>query len=164
MRVWAGFNHWPWMVGTVVVVGAMWVLPYRFFPSLYQIGAVGIALVVVTGVTLGIGRQGIDLLAVRLIAASGAVLAATPAQCVGPTDCFHAYEIGLVGFGAFGTVLFGLFAVPTNVLWNRGFGSLRPEFAWQRLAHLRQWQWILLWLAVATFLVAFYISLGIGAP
>jgi hypothetical protein len=156
-------HHWPWMIGSVVVVWAIWVLPFRFFSSLYQSGAVGIALVVVTGVLLGVGRQGIDVLAVRLIAASMAVLAANPAQCVGPAGCFHAYEIGVVGFGLFGTVLFGLFAIPINVIWNRGLGSLRPEFGWQRLAHLRQWRWIVLWLAIGALIAAFYISLGIPA-
>jgi hypothetical protein len=155
--------RWPWMIGTVVAVWAMWDLPYRLAPALYQSGALGMALVVVTGLLLGSGRQGIDLLTVRLFAATLGLLSATPAQCVGPADCLHAYEIGLVGFGAFGTVLFGLLAIPTNIVWNRGVKSLKPEFAWGRLAHLRRSQSIVLWLAIAGLATTFYISLGIPA-
>ena len=104
-------HHWFWMVGVLVVIWLMWVLPYHLIPSLYAFGAVAVALGIFTGIVLGVGRQGIDLLAIRLFAASTAVLADSPAVCSGPADCFHAYEIGLVGFGLFATVVLAVFAI-----------------------------------------------------
>jgi hypothetical protein len=157
-------HHWFWMIGVLLLVWPMWVLPYRLIPSLYTYQAIGVALGVFTGIVLGIGRQGIDLLAFRLFLGSTAVLAATPAVCSGPTDCFHAYEIGLVGFGPFGTVLLAMFAIPTNVAWNRGISSLKPELPWKRLSLLKTWQRNVLWLCVVAFLLAFYFSLGIPFP
>src|SRR5258707_14509993 len=115
------------MVGVLVVAWLLWVLPYHLIPSLYTIGAVTVALGIFTGIVLGVGRQGIDVLAIRLFAATTAVLADTPAVCSGPADCFHAYEIGLVGFGLFGTVVLSVIAIPSNVAWNRGIRSRRPE-------------------------------------
>src|SRR5260221_10788307 len=96
-------HHWRWMVGVLVVVCLMWVVLYHLNPSLYTIGAVAVALGIFTGIALGVGRQGIDLLAIRLFVATTAVLADAPAVCSGPADCFHAYEIGVVGIGLFGT-------------------------------------------------------------
>jgi hypothetical protein len=157
-------HHWFWMVGVLVVIWLMWVLPYHLIPSLYAFGAVAVALGIFTGIVLGVGRQGIDLLAIRLFAASTAVLADSPAVCSGPADCFHAYEIGLVGFGLFATVVLAVFAIPTNIAWNRGISSLKPELPWRRLSQLKTWQWNLLWLCVIVFLLAFYISLGIPFP
>ncbi len=152
------------MVGVLVVVCAMWVLPYRVFPSLGALGAVTVALGIFTGIVLGVGRQGIDLLAIRLFVASTAVLAANQAVCSAPADCFHAYEIGLVGFAPLGTAFFAVFAIPTNIAWNRGISSLKPELPWRRLSKLKTWQRNVLWLGVAAFLLAFYVSLGIPFP
>jgi hypothetical protein len=153
-----------WLVGALVVVWLMWVLPFHLIPSLSTFGAAVVALGIFTGIVLGVGRQGIDLLAIRLFAASTAVLTDTPAVCSGPADCFHAYEIGIVGFGLFATVVLAVFAIPTNIAWNRGINRLKPELPWLRLSQLKTWQWNVLWLGVAAFLLAFYISLGIPFP
>ena len=157
-------HHWFWMIGVLLLVWPMWVLPYRLLPSLYSYQAIGVVLGVLTGIALGAGRQGIDLLAIRLFLGSTAVLAATPAVCTGTGDCFHAYEVGLVVFGPYGTVLLAVFAIPTSLLWNRGASSLKPELPWQRLSQLKSWQRATLLVALAVVLVASYISLGIGAP
>jgi len=151
------------MVGAVVVLWLTWVLLYHLIPSLYAFGAVAVALGIFTGIVLGVGRQGVDLMAIRLFLASTAVLAATPAVCGGPADCFHAYQIGVVAFGPFGAVLMAVFAIPTSVVWNKGASSLRPELPWRRFSRLKSWQWALAWLTAATFLLALYLSLGIPA-
>ena len=161
LRQYEARNHWKWMIGSLAMIWALWLLAFRIYPTVDPIAGAGI--VAVTGVLLGVGRQGIDVLVLRLFIASMAMLAATPLHCAGVADCIQGYQIGLVMFGIFGTLLFGVVAVPTSMLWNWGIGGLAPELAWRRLRTVRPWQWAVLAIVVTLGGVAFYLSLGIPA-
>lgn len=109
------------------------------------------------GILLGIGRQGIDFLAIRLLIAAfvlllgwvvGGNLRQHAAVCGSVSDCQH-LALGIV-FGAILVVpLLAVVAVPATIVWNRGLAALRPELDWKRLPRPRTWwQWILLAVAV----------------
>jgi hypothetical protein len=156
-------RHLTWMIGSLAVIWLLWVLALRLYPSQTDNQVVGTVFLVVSGILLGVGRQGIDVMGVRTLIASMAVLAAVPVRCSGFGECINAYEFGVPAVGFFGLVGFGLIALPINVLWNRGFSSLAPEFAWSRLSRLKWWQWALLGVTAFVVLVAYYLSLGIPA-
>jgi hypothetical protein len=156
-------HHSAWMIGSLGLIWALWVLPLRLYPSQTDNQVFVALLYAGTGLLLGIGRQGIDSLAVRVFVASMAQLAAIPPVCTGFGECLNAYEIGAPVYGMFGLILFGLVAIPINALWNRGVTSLAPEFAWRKLTRLKAWHWVLLAAAAFVFLVTYYVSLGIPA-
>jgi hypothetical protein len=151
------------MIGSLVLIWAIWVFPLRLYQSQTDNQVFLALLYAVTGLLLGIGRQGIDLLAVRVFIASMAQLAAIPPVCSGFGECLNAYEIGAPVYGVFGLIVFGLVAIPINALWNRGVTGLAHEFAWSKLTRLKAWHWVLLAVIAFFALLVYYLSLGIPA-
>lgn len=156
-------HHRTWMIGPLALIWLLWVFPLRLYPSQTDNQAVATGFLIITGILLGVGRQGIDMMGLRTLVASMAVLAAVPVRCGALGECINAYEIGVPAVGLSGLIGFGLIALPVNVLWNRGFSSLAPEFAWHQLSSLKGWQWALLGVTAFVVLVAYYLSLGIPA-
>ena len=148
------------MIGSLVLIWAIWVFPLRLYQSQTDNQVFLALLYAVTGLLLGIGRQGIDLLAVRVFIASMAQLAAIPPVCRGFGECLNAYEIGAP---VYGVIVFGLIAIPINALWNRGVTGLAPEFAWSKLTRLKAWHWVPLAVIAFFALLVYYLSLGIPA-
>jgi hypothetical protein len=156
-------NRLACMIGSLVLIWGLWVLPLRIYPSLQSENQVFLALSALSGMLLGIGRQGIDWLAVRVSIASMALVVAIPPICGGFGECARVYEISAPVYGAFGLIAFELIAIPINALWNRGFNGLAPEFAWSQLSRLKAWQWVILAMTAVTALGVYYFSLDIPA-
>ena len=142
-------------------------VPTIYPTSVFASPAVPLVQILVAGVVLGIGRQGVDLLALRVIIAAialpaGWLVGAHSATC-GSLVCVQGRLVG----GAFIVLLtalsLGLVAVPTTLLWNRASVGLRPEFAWTALPRPRTWwQWALVILAIVA--VAYLGPVLLGIP
>jgi hypothetical protein len=79
-----------WMIGSLALIWVFWVLAFRLYPSQTDNQVVGGIFFALTGILLGIGRQGVDLMGVRAFVASMGVLAAVPAHYTGLGDCITA--------------------------------------------------------------------------
>jgi hypothetical protein len=155
------------LIGGVVIGGAIFLVPILIFVPNQVPAPMAVAQFVACGVLLGLGRQGIDVLEVRLFTASlglllGAVIsqqqAHVGAACPDPTTCAQSVLLGSITIGLLGMLVLSLVAVPTTILWARGTAQLKPELNW---AAVKWWQWLVLGvLAVAVF--AF--TLGIPSP
>ncbi|HEX6506258.1 MAG TPA: hypothetical protein VF221_01380, partial [Chloroflexota bacterium] len=130
-------HHRAWMIGSVVFVWCLWVVPFLLLRVASDNESWYTALLAVTAVVIGIGRQGLDVLALRLFGSALAVVATVHVTCSGFGDCFNAYEWVIPGLGLFLTVLMWMVAVPVNIAWNWGVTSLAPELPWHRLAQLK---------------------------
>lgn len=143
-------------------------------PSLFNATAslpppIVVAQVLVGGLLLGCGRQGIDLLAVRVLLAFSAVFVvteldhtATQVTCSGASECVRAALLAVLGLSLV-SAFFGAVVIPVTMIWNRGFRSLAPEFAWHRLKDRPKRLWVILVVVGVILLAAFYLSLGIPA-
>jgi hypothetical protein len=162
-------HRWARLASAVVAAWALLLVPLVVTAPAPESAAVAVAQFVISGTILGIGKQGIDLLLLRLFAAATGLLTGTlfgqlkhapVSVCSGPLDCVQALLLGVLGFGLFGTVVLALVSVPVTVLWNRGFASLRPELHWP--APRTWWQWLVLILGIVV--VVFALSLVLGVP
>jgi len=139
----------PWLVGGVVIAGIVLLVPLIATPISPEPPPIAIAQILVAGVVLGVARQGVDILGLRLFASSLAILMAIaltespahPLTCSGPVNCVQLSILAALFFGFFGGLVLGIVAVPTAALWGSGPRSLRPELAWPRL---RWWQWLVI--------------------
>ena|SRR5438445_606633 len=156
-------HHRGWMVGSLGLVWALWLVPFLVRRPVVDSELGYTVLLAITAVLIGIGRQGVDLIASRLFVSAMAVVATVHISCSGLGECFNAYEYVVPGLGIFLVVLMWFVAIPVNVAWNRGVGSLSPEFPWRRLATLEPWQQVALGVTVVVALLAYYLSLGIPA-
>ena len=117
-----------------VAVSALFV-PLVIIPSNHQSTALLLIQGLVCGIVLGIGRQGIDVLAIRLYTASLALLigalipfpwSAGLRGCSGLRCAGSAVAICVFVAAIFALAL-ALVALPTALLWNRGLASMKPE-------------------------------------
>jgi hypothetical protein len=118
---------------------------------------------------LGVGKQGGDILAIRLIVVSTALLLGW--DTVGQHGTLCRGVSGCQGLGA--GLLFGspviaaclaIVAVPITLRWNRNRPSLRPELPWNRVPKPRTWwQWLFVAVGCVLLLGALQILLGIPA-
>ena len=129
---------------------------------------IAIGQVVIAGVILGAGRQGVDVLLLRLLAASMALLVgslligSSQSGCSGVQSCAQLAVLGILAFGIFGSVVLGLVALPTTILWSRGVATLKPEVRWP--VPQRWWQWLLLVVSLLIVLPFLGVLLGIPWP
>ncbi len=166
-------HRWPLLTGAMVAAVIILLIPSAVLSADQQPLVVIIAEAIVCGVVVGIGRQGIDLLAVRLLIVSVSVVAGWVAVsrylhhtsiCTATPGCTQGIALGIV-FGAVVMAIFlALIAVPATLLWNRGAKSLAPEFHWRVLKPRSWWQWVLLVLGVLVILFAIQFALGIPTP
>jgi hypothetical protein len=132
---------------------------------------IAIVQVVMCGAILGIGRQGIDLILLRLFVVASALLVGTLlgqlkqghiSICSGSVDCLQPLILGILGFGLYGTVVLALVSLPVTMIWNRGAESLRPEFHWP--IPKTWWQGLLLLLSVGGVIFVSGVVLGVPWP
>ena len=154
-----------YLVGTVVLAGAILIIPTVVYPGATEPIPIALAQVLVSGVLLGLGRQGIDVLIARLFVASIAILVAIilkePTRglaCSGPLACAQVVALTTLFLGTFGAIVLSVVAVPTSIVWNHGLKNLKPEFQWTRL---QLWQWLFIVLVAVLVLGAL---LGIPWP
>jgi hypothetical protein len=122
----------------------------------------------IAGVVLGAVRQGIDVLLLRLLAASTAPYVAAivtglrqgQGSCEGPVACVQIAVLGLIVFAFIGVIELGLVALPVALIWNRGFASLKPERTWPVPRTLSQWALVL----VCVFFGFIILGLLLGSP
>lgn len=161
-----------WIVGPVVVAAAVLFAPSLVVKPSEQPALLLLGQVVVAGVVLGAGRQGLDLLGLRMGVSSLAVPlgwwaggATNHPACTGLQSCFQWVALGVVLLAVLVALVLALVAVPMTILWNRGLGSLHPELPWSRLPRPRRWwQWGLLAMGVVIGLIALQFALGIDSP
>ncbi len=156
-------HHWTWMIGSLGLVWALWLVPFFWYRNYVENQLATTALLGITAVVIAVGRQGFDLMGVRLFASAMAVVATTRVQCTGLGECVNAYEVGVPVLGIYCTVLMWFVAIPVNMLWNRGVSSLAPELPWRRLVAMNRWQKAALGVTAAVAALAYYLSLGIPA-
>jgi len=158
-----------WMVGPVVLAAAVLFIPSVLVKPSEQPAILLLGQVVIAGVVLGAGRQGFDVLFLRMVVASLALPlgwwaggAASHPACTGLQSCFQWFALGVGLLAVLVAVVLALVAVPATLVWNRGLRSLRPELAWGRLPRPRiWWQWVLLVVGVVIGLIALQVALGI---
>lgn len=161
-------RDWLWMTGAELAAIAVFTMPSLFY-STSPPPPIVVAQVLVGGLLLGCGRQGIDLLAVRVLLAFTAVFVvteldhtATQVTCSGASECVRAALLAVLGLSLV-SAFFGAVVIPVTMVWNRGFRSLAPEFAWHRLKDRSKRLWVIVVVVGVILLAAFYLSLGIPA-
>lgn len=162
-----------WQRLTIGVLAA-WILlfiPMVAMPRGQEPVALALAQGVICGVILGMGRQGIDVLLIRLFGASTAIVLSSfysglferhGQLCAGPQDCAQLIVFGLLVFGTYGTTALALVALPTTMLWNRGVGTLRPEVRWP--LPRTWWHWLLVVLGLLIGIPILGVLIGIPWP
>jgi hypothetical protein len=132
--------------------------------------------VILCGLLLGAGRQGIDVLMLRVLVAAPVVLVgwivgrhlhANFPLCTDShgVACIQSLAAGVI-FGAIVVaIILAVIAIPTTIAWSRGFTSLRPELAWSRAPRPRTWgDWVLVAVVALVLLVGLPILLNIPSP
>jgi hypothetical protein len=158
-------HHRLWMVAGVVLAWAVLAIPYLVSRAGEQRSAVFGVGFLVTAVILGVGRQGMDVLFLRLFAVSAAlvILGAHDGQaspCSGGWGCTRLVVLGAVGSGL-ASLLMAIVAVPTTILWNRGVASLALELPWPALRPRTWWQVLLLVICIVVLVTGLDLFLGI---
>ena len=144
--------RWLRLTGAVLVAWVVVLVPFAMYAPAREPAGIAIGQALICGVLLGLGRQGIDVLVLRLLGVSVALLVGsaisqhTGSLCGGPQQCAQLIVLGVVGFGLFGVVVLGIVAVPTAMIWNKGVTALRPEIRWP--VPKTWWQWLVLALGV----------------
>ena len=136
---------------SLVLAVAILVAPTMFFGRDGQPPLVVAAEFVAAGILLGLGRQGIDVIVLRLLTTSLALLlgwaavAAVQARKMLCPDIAGCQELALgLIFGAILiALLLAVVAIPTNLALTHSLSALKPELPWQRLPlPQRWWQWL----------------------
>ncbi len=163
-------SHRTWRLATGVVVGSgLLVIPVLLAGPDHQPNALLFAETLVCAVVVGLGRQGIDVLVVRLIATG---ITVTIGWVIGgfvmhPSPlCANLYECDLLGvslvfLGLLIATLLAIAAIPTSIVWNRGFTNVRPELAWRRVLVPRTW---LHWAVTLGVLALLFAAVFIAFP
>jgi hypothetical protein len=138
-----------WLVAGVAIAAAVWLTPFLVVRGQQPV-SLGVFQVAICGVVLGVGRQGFDVLILRVLGASLGLpvglliseLALHAVTCRGTQDCIQFWVLGFGLGGGLVAVLMALVAFPTTILWRRGFTGLGPELS--RLFQRAAWQWVVL--------------------
>lgn len=121
-----------WLLGSIALVWAIVTIPVLVSTTARESTVILLAQLVCCGIVLGLGRQGFDVLLLRVLASSlslvVAELSADHGNCHGVQDCLRDVLIGTIVFGGTAAVVMAVVAIPTTILWSRGPTSLRPEF------------------------------------
>lgn len=169
-------RHRNWLIGSVLLAWAVLWIPSiavspEHFPAVVIIGQV-----ILCGLILGAGRQGLDVLLLRLLVVGpmalvawvlGAQLHETRPLCpdLQGVSCIQGFATaGLFG-GFLVAIVLSVIAFPTTLVWTRKFASLRPELPWTRVPRPRGWwQWVLAVFAASGLLFGLQFLLGIPTP
>jgi hypothetical protein len=158
-----------WLVGAAVAAWAQFVVPLALSAPGQESALLVAVQVLIGGLVVGIGRQGIDVLLLRLFFVStglfvgtvlGEVRLGRMTMCSTPLDCVQSGLSGVLGAGLVGTVILALVAIPVTVAWTRGVVGLRPEIRWP--VPRTVWQWLLLLVVVAA--IVFFSGFILGVP
>lgn len=164
-----------WLVGSVLLAWAVLLVPSLLVSTDRQPVIVPFVQVLACGLLLGVGRQGVDVLVVRLLLVAPVVIVGwvvgSHLHSSGPlcsdlqgVSCLQGMTLAVLFGGFLTAMVFALIAFPTTLVWSRDFASLRPELPWKHVPWPRNWWgWVLLSVAILVLLGAFYISLGIPA-
>lgn len=158
-----------WLVGAALAAWALFVVPLALSAPGQEPALLVAGQVLISGLIVGIGRQGVDVLLLRLFFVATGLFAGTVlgelrlgrvTMCSTPPECVRSGLTGVLGAGLVGAVILALVAIPVTVAWSRGVAGLRPEIHWPmpRTA----WQWLLLLLVAAA--VVFFSGFIFGAP
>lgn len=154
-------------MGGVLVVWGLILIPMWATAPAQEPVPLAIGQLIACGVILGVGRQGIDVLLLRLLAASMALVVGGQLQtqtppCGSSLHCVQVLLNAMIVLGVFGTSVLALVALPTSIIWVRGIAALRPELPWRRVPIPNAWwQWALLLagLIAITYLLLFVMQI-----
>jgi len=169
-------RHRNWLIGSVLLAWAVFLIPPMLVSPERWPAAALIAQIILCGLVLGAGRQGVDVLVLRLLLVGpmaliawvlGAQLHESSALCtdVEGVSCIQGLATGVLFGGFFVAVALSLVAFPTTIVWSRRFASLRPELPWSRLPRPRVWwHWVFAVLAAIVLMFGLQFLLGIPTP
>lgn len=169
-------RHRNWLIGSVLLAWAVLLIPSMLVSPERLPAAVVIAQIILCGLVLGAGRQGVDVLVFRLLLVGpmapiawvlGAQLHESRALCtdVEGVSCIQGLATAALFGGFILAVVLSVIAFPTTIVWSRRFASLRPELPWSRLPTPRVWwHWVLAVLAAIVLLFGLQFLLGIPTP
>jgi hypothetical protein len=160
-----------WLVSSLLVVWAL-LFGSVLVVTLTRWPTIGLLVpMLLGGVILGIGRQGIDVLLLRLFAAATALfvgpipvhlMPGSGPICVGALDCAQSLVLGVFGLGLYGMVLSTPVSILTTVIWNMGVTALKPEIHWP--VPTKWWHWALLLSGVGALIFLSGLILGVPWP
>jgi hypothetical protein len=169
-------RHRNWLIGSVLLAWAVLLIPSVLVSPEHWPAVVLVAQIILCGLILGAGRQGVDVLLLRLLLVGAMAL---PAWILGTqlhesrplcTDlqgvsCIQEWATEVLFGGFLVAVAFSVIAFPTTIVWNRRFASLRPELPWRRVPRPRVWwQWVVVVFGAIPVLVGLQFLLGIPTP
>jgi hypothetical protein len=169
-------RHRNWLIGTVLLAWAVLLIPSMLVSPERWPAPVLIAQFILCGLVLGAGRQGVDVLVLRLLLVGpmapiawvlGAQLHGSTALCtdVEGVSCIQGLTTAVLFGGFIVAVVLSVIAFPTTIVWSRKFASLRPELPWSRLPRPRVWwHWVFAVLAAIVLLFGLQFLLGIPTP
>jgi hypothetical protein len=169
-------RHRDWLIGSVVLAWAVLLIPSMLVSPERWPAAVLIAQIILCGLVLGAGRQGVDVLVLRLLLVGpmaliawllGALLHESRPLCtsVEGVSCIQGLATAALFGGFLVAIVLSVIAIPTTIVWTRRFASLRPELPWSRVPRPRVWwQWTGVVLAAIILLVGLQFLLGIPSP
>jgi hypothetical protein len=152
-------------VAGVLIAAILVLAPVLMLAPAQEPASLAVAQLLICGVILGIGRQGIDILLLRLIGVSVVVLIGFQVGqhqgpvCIESQNCVQSTALAVLTFAIFGMTALSVIAVPTALLWSRRFGSLKPELPWPKPK--AWWQWVLLMLVIFVGIPVLALLLGI---
>jgi hypothetical protein len=169
-------RHRNWLIGSVVLAWAVLLIPSILVSPEHWAAAVPVAQILLCVLVLGFGRQGVDVLVLRLLLVGpmaliawflGALLHESRPLCtdVEGISCIQGLATAALFGGSLVAVVLSVIAIPTTIVWTRRFASLRPELPWSRVPRPRVWwQWVVAVLAAIPLLVGLQFVLGIPTP
>jgi len=150
----------------------VWLVPSLFIEPVRQSLSLGLAQIVAGGVLVGIGRQGADILAMRLFGAalgeSVGILIVLAAKheplCQGLQGCFRDTVLGVGVFAVLLGAIMAFIALPTTVLCSHGIAGLKPELRWPWPRSWGQSVVVAIVGAVLFFGMLFVLGIPLSAP
>lgn len=137
-----------WLAGSIPLAWTALLLPALLIPTDRQQSFLPAVQMLIVGLLLGVGRQGWDVLVLRLLAVGpmgvigwliGSIFQHSATSC-SASEGVSCISIWILAVPVAGFVLAGFLAViafPTTILWNRGRANLRAEFCRGRACRVR---------------------------
>jgi hypothetical protein len=157
-----GHRGWRLAVGVLVGSGLV-VVPVLVAGPDHLSNAVLAGGALACAILIGVGRQGIDVLILRLVAAGivvsfgwvfGGAIVQSSSICPALYEC-DVITLDLVLLGLVIAAFLSFGAIPTWIVWTRGFSGLHLEIAWRRLLVPRTWwHWVVMFGVLGVFLTS----------